>query len=67
MTVKQWIFWTLPWILAVLDLGGIAQGQTAAQLASTTAGRRPTDSRRPGDDRVSGAALRDGDPDAGAD
>src|SRR6266545_1839393 len=31
MTVKQWIFWTLPWILAMLDVGGTAQGQTAAQ------------------------------------
>jgi len=30
MTAKQWIFGTL-WILAVLDLGGTAQGQTAAQ------------------------------------
>jgi hypothetical protein len=29
MTAKQWMFWTLPWILAVLDLGGTAQGQTA--------------------------------------
>src|SRR6266508_2895264 len=31
MTVKQWIFWTLPWILTLLDSWGIAQGQTAVQ------------------------------------
>ena len=29
MTAKQWMFWILPWILAVLDLGETAQGQTA--------------------------------------
>ncbi len=31
MTVKQWVFWTLPWILALLDFGAPAQGQTAVQ------------------------------------
>ena len=31
MTAKQWMFWILPWILAVLDLGGTAQGQTTTQ------------------------------------
>lgn len=31
MTVKQWIVWTLPWILSLLDSWGIAQGQTAVQ------------------------------------
>jgi len=31
MTVKQWIVWTLPWILSLLDSWGIAQGQTVVQ------------------------------------
>ena len=29
MTAKQWMFWILSWILVALDLGRIAQGQTA--------------------------------------
>ena len=63
MTVMKWMSCIVP----ILEFVGRAHGQAIRADSGPTAGRRPVYSRRPGDDSVLGAALRNGDSDAGAD
>ncbi len=63
MTVMKWMFWIVP----MLELVGRAHGQQTVQIQVQPQVVGQLYSRRPGDDSVPGAALRDRNPHAGAD
>ena len=63
MTVIKWVSCIVP----DTRIRGTGAWTSNGADSGPTADRRPVYSRRPGDDSVFGAALRNGDSDAGAD